>query len=113
MLKFAYTDCIDLDEHNAPRLLALADKYDFRLLKFSCEDFLYRILTKHNCAEFLHLAELYCADLLMKHALLFFSKHAKKVIQTPGWNVLKSSRLPLAIRVMESKIMKTDGTLPN
>jgi len=96
LLRFIYTDRIDLTTINTKDLLAAANKYLLPLLKFQCQRFLSESINIENCVELLALADLHNAEHLKKSALNFTRRYHAEIIQTEGWKDLKQSRPELA-----------------
>jgi len=66
LLRFIYTDRVQLTEDNAEPLLAAANQYLLLSLKTHCEEFVIKGLSTENCVEMFVLAEMYDASHLKK-----------------------------------------------
>jgi len=101
LLRFIYTDQVDLVKVDAKDILAAADRYLIPLLKFRCEAFLSESLTIKNCTEMLSLADLYNAQQLKKKTTDFIRLHKTEVRKTEGWKNLKQSCPDIAFDILE------------
>lgn len=102
LLRFIYTDRVDLTKTDAKGLLIAANKYLIPLLKFRCQESLSKSLTVENCSEMLVLADVCNAVHLRKSTTEFIQFHRKEIMKTESWKGLKESRLDLAVQVLES-----------
>ena len=85
LLRFVYTDRVDLNQVNVQDLLVAADKYMLSLLKLDCQKFLSERLTTENCSEMLALADLHNCVHLKRSALHFIRLHRGVIMQSDGW----------------------------
>ena len=74
VLRFIYSDQVDLTFDNCASLLAAADRYFIDLLKWKCEHFLIENLSMENCNDLLVLADSYAAVNLKEAALTLTQK---------------------------------------
>ena len=102
LLRFIYTDRVDLAQVDVQDLLVEANKYMIPLLKLECQKTLSERLTPGNCAEMLALADLHNCVHLKRSALHFIVRNRDGVMQTDGWKNLKESRSDLAFYVFEN-----------
>jgi len=102
LLRFIYTDRVDLAQVDVQDLLVAANKYMIPLLKLECQKFLTERLTTENCVGMLALADLHNCVHLKRSALHFIRLHRDVIIQSDGWKNLKQSRPELVIDVLES-----------
>jgi len=96
LLRFIYTDRVDLTQVDAKDLLAAANKYLLPLLKFQCQQFLCKTITSENCGELLVLADLHNALHLKRSALNFIRLNRDDIIKSDAWKNLKQSRPDLS-----------------
>jgi len=96
LLRFIYTDHVDLTKIDTKNLLAAANKYLLPLLKFQCQHFLSQSISVENCVELLALADLHNAVYLKKSAMNFIRLHRAEIIQSEGWKNLKECRPDLS-----------------
>ena len=101
LLRFIYTDQVDLTIETSKDLLAAANRYFLDLLKATCESFLIKELTAENCSEMLVQAHTLDALNLKKAAVNFIRKSPAVVIETSGWKELKKSFPELSTEVLE------------
>lgn len=101
LLRFVYTDQVDLIKINAKELLIAANRYLIPLLKSRCEAFLLESLTIENCTEMLALADLHNAQQLKKKTTDFIRLRKTEVRKTEGWKNLKQSRPDIAFDILE------------
>jgi len=101
LLRFIYTDRVQLTDSNVEPLLAAADKYLLSSLKSRCEEFLINHLTTVNCIEMMTLADLYNALRLKKVTQELFSSRHTEIRKTEGWKALKKSRPDVASNIVE------------
>jgi len=104
LLRFIYTDRVDLTRIETKDLLAAANKYLLPLLKFECQQFLARRITAKNCVELLALADLHNAVHLKKSTATFVRLHRADIFQTEEWKNLRQSRPYLALDTIEGLI---------
>jgi len=102
LLRFVYTDRVDLNQVNVQDLLVAANKYMLSLLKLDCQKFLSERLTTENCSEMLALADLHNCVHLKKSAVNFILRNRDVVMLNDGWKNLKKFRPDLAVDVFES-----------
>jgi len=72
LLRFIYTDRVQLTQGNAEPLLAAADKYLLPSLKSKCEEYLIKYLTTENCVEMVRLGDLHNTLILKRMTQEFF-----------------------------------------
>jgi len=101
LLRFVYTDRVDLGRLDVQDLLVAANKYMLPLLKLECQKNLSERLTTGNCAEMLALADLHNCVHLKKSAVNWIIRNRDGVMQSEGWKDLKQSRPDLAFYVFE------------
>ena len=89
LLRFIYTDQVNLTVDNSAPLMAAAERYFLDLLKWKCEDFLLQNLTIENGSELLMLADVHDAVNLKESAVEFIRKFPAEVKKTDGWKDLK------------------------
>lgn len=106
LLRFIYTDRVDLTKIDSRDLLAAANRYLLPLLKFQCQHFLALKITTENCVELLALADLHNALHLKKSALNHIRLNRADIMKSEGWKNLKESRPDLAfvLDIVESLI---------
>jgi len=102
LLRFIYTDRVELRETNVGALLAVANQYLLPFLKSNCEKFIVQRLSTENCVEMLTLADLHNAMELKRMATKYFRSRQAIVRKTEGWKNLKKSRLDVACDIMEN-----------
>ena len=102
LLRFIYTDRVELTETNVGALLAVANQYLLPFLKSNCEEFIVQRLSTENCVEMLTLADLHNAMQLKRMATKYFRSRQAIVRKTEGWKNLKKSRLDVACDIMEN-----------
>jgi len=102
LLRFIYTDRVDLTQLDVQELLVAANKYMLPLLKLECQKFLTERLTAENCVEMLALADLHNCVHLKRSALHFIRIHHGVIMLSDGWKDLKKSRPDLAVDVFEN-----------
>lgn len=105
LLRFIYVSKINKLATVSRGLLAAADKYDMKDLKDICEDFICNELTVENAAETLGFADLYGTDKLRSRVVQFIILHKELIIDTPGFNSLKSTKPHLLVDVFESMVI--------
>ena len=88
MLKFIYTDTIELYKTNAARLFAAADQYHIPLLLAMCEDLLALNLKVDNVATCFQLAILHQKPTLKEKCMNFIWKNWSQVKTTQSWSDL-------------------------
>ena len=98
LLRFIYTDQVDLTAENSTALLAAADRYSVDPLKLKCEKFLAQDLSIENCCERLMLADAHNAKNLKKAAWNVMLKSSAKVKMTDGWKTLMPQARPELLR---------------
>jgi len=101
LLRFIYSDQVQLTESNAEPLLAAANQYLLPSLKSTCEEFLIEHLTTENCVEMLTLADLHNALPLKRKATELFQFRRTEIWMTEGWKSLKKFRPDVAFDIME------------
>jgi len=101
LLRFIYTDRVELTESNPTSLLAAADKYLLQLLKIKCEEFLIKGLSVENCIEMMTLADLHTALNLKKMTEEYFRSHHTEIRKTESWKVLKMIHPDIAFDIVE------------
>jgi len=89
LLRFIYTDRVDVDQLNVQDLLVAANKYMLSLLKLNCQKFLSERLTTKNCVEKLALADLHSCEHLKRSTLNFILRNRDDVMQSDDWKDLK------------------------
>ncbi len=99
LLRFLYTDQVDLSTVDATALLIAANRYLIPLLKFRCEESLSQHLTTANFSELLVLADLHGALRLKKEAEDFFRLRSTDILKTDGWKNMAQTRPDLAINM--------------
>ena len=103
LLRFIYTDQVDLTVENATGLLAAANRYFLDLLKWRCEKFLAQNLSMMNCCERLILADSNDAQILKKVAVQNIRKFSAKLKKTPDWKKMMKEASPELLReIIES-----------
>jgi len=104
LLKFIYTDRIDITEENVGDLIAAADRFIIPLLKSNCEEFIYSgKLTEDNCLETLVLADVHNAPHLKKKVIEFIRfNQSTSILKTDLWKKLKVDHPNLAVEVTEA-----------
>jgi len=102
LLRFVYTDQVDLIKINAKKLLIAANRYLIPLLKLRCEAFLAESLTIENCTEIIALADLHNAQQLKKMTTEFIYLRKTEVRKTEGWKTLKQTRPDIALDIFET-----------
>ena len=105
LLRFIYTDQVDLTSENSEDLLSAANRYHLDLLKWNCETFLFQNLKTTNCCRLLCLADLHGATNLKSAAIKFIRKFSADVLKTEEWKQLKKSRPDLAIEIVEDILL--------
>jgi len=101
LLRFIYTDQVQLTDSNVPQLLAAANQFLLPSLKSKCEEFIMEHLTTENCVEMLTLADLHNALLLKRRATELFQYRRTEICKTEGWKNLKKHRPDAAFDIME------------
>ena len=96
LLRFVYTDRVDITQLDAKDLLAAANKYLLPLLKLQSQQFLSQTISAENCVELLALADLHNAVHLKKSALNFIRLNSENIMQSDAWKNLKQSRPDLS-----------------
>jgi len=96
LLRFIYTDRVDVTQIDAKDLLAAANKYLLPLLKLQCQQFLCQTITLGNYVELLLLADLHNAVHLKKSVLNFIRMNRENIMQTDAWKNFKQSRPDLS-----------------
>ena len=108
VLRFIYTDQVDLTVDNCKNLLAASNHYFLDLLKWKCETFMAADLAIENCTETLLLADLYDATELKKSAINFIRNSSALVMKTDGWkNLLKNCRPEFLHDVIKGLVQDT------
>ena len=103
LLRFMYTDQLDLTVENATGLLAAANRYFVDLLKWKCEKFLAQDLSMKNCCERLILADTQDAPNLKKAAGNIIRKSSAKLKKTESWKRMMKEASPDLLReIIES-----------
>ena len=103
VLRFIYTDQVDLTAGNATALLVAANRYFLDLLKWKCEQFLAQDLSIKNCCERLMLADAHDATNLKKVAGNIIRKSSAELKKTKGWKKMMKQALPeLLCEIIES-----------
>ena len=105
VLRFIYTDQVDLTEGNAEDLLAAANRYNLDLLKWKCEKALFQHLKTKNCCRLLGLADLHGAINLKKAVIKFIKKFSADVLATDDWKEMKKVRPDLVCEVVEDILL--------
>lgn len=88
MLKFIYTDNVELTDKNCVPLLELANYYKLDRLKAMCEYQLHQDVDVNNVAHLLGIADRFAALQLKRFCEEFIFSNIQKVICTPGFNEL-------------------------
>lgn len=101
LLRFIYTDRVQLTEANVEAILAVANQYLLPSLKSKCEEFIIKQLTTDNCIEMLTLADLHNAQNLKKMTQELFRSRHTEIRKTETWTALKISHPDIACNVME------------
>ena len=102
LLRFMYTDQVDLTIEKAIALLAAANRYFLDLLKWKCERFLAVNVTPQNVPRLLLMARAHDAINLKDSLVDFIRKSPQKVMNTEEWNELKKSCPELVIEIFET-----------
>ena len=102
LLRFIYTDQVDLTIELAKALLAAADRLSLVQLKWKCEDFLVENMLLKNCCEFLGLAHYNGAINLKKLAMDEICKFSDQVMVTEEWKKLEKSCPEVAFETLET-----------
>ena len=103
VLRFIYTDQVDLTVENATGLLAAANRYFLDLLKWKCEKFLAQDLSIKNCCDRLILADTQDAPNLKKAAGSIIRKFSTKLKKTNSWKKMMKQASPELLReIIES-----------
>ena len=89
MLKYIYTDVIDLNNDNAAKLFAAADEFDIPALRQKCETHLRANLNVANVVDNLQLAMLHKSLRLKEDCFHFIAKNFAEVKATQAWSDLK------------------------
>ena len=98
LLRFIYTDQVDLTVDNAAALLSAANRYFLDLLKWKCEKFLAQDLSLKNCCERFILADAQDAPNLKKVAGNIIRKSSAELKKTEGWKKMMKKARPELLR---------------
>ena len=90
MVHFMYTGEAPNLQSMPQDLLTIADKYELNRLKNMCEKVLSSCLKVKNASATFVLAGQCNADKLKTLSMDFIAAHVSEVVQTPGWEALKS-----------------------
>ena len=101
LLRFIYTDQVDLTSENATGLLAVANVYFLDLLKWKCEQYLAQDLTTTNFTPLLFLARAHEA-INLKEAIVDFIRKSPTEVNTEEWKELKKTCPELALEILET-----------
>ena len=102
LLRFIYTDKVDLTFEMSKSLLAVSKRYQLDLLQWKCQVFLAQNLSINNCCDVLMLADIQSSADLKKDAVEFIRISSKEVIKTDGWKEMKISRPGLVLEIVDS-----------
>lgn len=100
LLRFVYTDKVDLTKIDAKNLLAASDQYLISLLKFECQVFLSSNITTENCIELLELADHQNAVYLKKSTVGFIKQRKTSMMKTESWKDLDQRNPDLASKAI-------------
>ena len=102
VLRFIYTDQVDLTAGNVLPLLAAANQYSLDLLKEKCGEFLSHHLSIQNCCELLIMADTHGILSLKTAAMDYICKMSSEVTRSEGWKKMRNqSRPELAYEIVE------------
>lgn len=101
LLRFIYTNKVQVTDENCRSLLIAANKYLIPSLKSICEEFIIKTLTPGNCVEMLTLADLHNAEKLKNMATGFIRSRLYEVCIAEGLKSLKKSHPDAVFDVME------------
>lgn len=104
LLRFVYTDQVDLAAIDVKDLLVVANRYLITSLQYRCEKLLSESLTVQSCTELLTFADLNNALRLKETSANFIRLHHAEVKPTTDWKNLKRSRPDLAVDVFDDLI---------
>ena len=94
MIRFVYTDSVEVDEANVPALFYAADRYDIKNLTKYCLDRMLQHVDATSAAECYRLAHLRGHEELRKKSAKVIKENFEEVRSTSGWVSLKAdSRL--------------------
>ena len=90
LLRFIYTDRVQLTKSNAEPLLAASNQYSIPLLQYKCEKYFIKQVSIENCIEMLNLAVLHNAPYLkdrtlFKISLFGIGESRNKFRETDAW----------------------------
>ncbi|XP_028818623.1 speckle-type POZ protein-like [Denticeps clupeoides] len=90
LVTFIYTGKAPNLQDMATDLLVAADMYLLERLKRMCEDALCRSLTVENSVDILIFTDLHLTPDLKEEAITFIKSHFFDIIETPGWESLRT-----------------------
>ncbi|CAC5374319.1 BTBD1_2 [Mytilus coruscus] len=90
MLRYIYTDQLNLNDKTVIRMLYAAEKYQIMSLIFQCEDFLQRNLGINNACTIYNQAKVFSLNKLKDKALHFISKNAGDVFKSDDYLTISS-----------------------
>ncbi|EFX61458.1 hypothetical protein DAPPUDRAFT_69492, partial [Daphnia pulex] len=106
VLRFIYTDQVNLTNENSTALLAASNRYFLNLLKWKCEMFLAQDLSVNNCCERLMLADTHDASNLKKVAGNVIRKSSAALKKTESWKKMMKTASPDLLReIIESVLL--------
>jgi len=105
LLRFIYTDRVQLTKSNAEPLLAASNQYSIPSLQYKCENFFMKQVSIENCFEILNLALLHNAQNFKWRMLLkisdFGMDETRKLRETEAWETFKLAQPQIAIYILE------------
>lgn len=101
MLDFIYSGQASQLTQMARELLAVAEKYDLKILKHQCEHEISKTLSIDTAVEILLLADHYRAEVLRAQTIEFIKGHAKTILKSPEWKLIKSKHSSLSEEITE------------
>ena len=88
-LRFVYSENLEKDDFT-PELLLIAEKYDFKKLFQTCQDYLSKALDSENAFEILKVAYMTNQDCLMKKTYNFLLENPSNFISNEWSQIVKA-----------------------
>ena len=108
VLRFIYTDKVDLTSQNSVAFLSVANRYNLGLLKWKSEACLAKHLSVDNCCQLLVQADLHAATNLKKSAVSFIRKHSADLAKTRQWQEMKKLHPNLVLEIVDDLMLSTN-----
>ncbi len=101
LLRFIYTGTVEKLSELVREILAASTKYDLKCLQHLCELEMCDQMSVDNVVEFLVLADLFSAPLLIRRAVQFFHWNHRAIFKTDQWKKLEKSH-PHLFQLLQS-----------